>query len=621
MFAADDVMERSKSMRGRAFPHGLARYVPATRWGKGAAFRLVIMLMLAGLLLAAAGLLTPRVGRAWFDPPLYPAPNERLGFGVTRGIENVPASVLNELHAGWYVNWGAAPDSPHPNMLRYIQIIRLTPTSYTPSGKELIDIIERNPGSLWLIGNEPDSPLQDNQTPEQYVQKYHELYTLIKKTDPTALVAIGGVIQATPLRLRYLDLIWQEYKERYGVEMPVDVWNVHNFILREARVYCGPGGIWGAYIPPGLPDDCGEQYTINDHDNMDIFRHQIYAFRQWMKEKGQQNKPLIVSEYGILFPEELGFTEERVERFMLATFDFFLNERDPNLGYPLDDGRLVQQWAWFSLDETSFEWGTTHSALYDSSQGKLTPLGQAFGAYAAQLWQPYTDLYPGPPRISAATPVPFGGEGTLYVDVPVYNDGNTPGSGTLYLDRVTVGGKTIPVGSENTSQVPPRFSGEREVRFIDKRPVNKPLRYRARVTSPEDAREGNNQATVTVPLDVGIARFMVATGYTPDQTPATIHATAVISNATSIPFADVPVRVVRAQAPEEVLASGSVDLLPAHGEGQVSLSWLQSAETQQVQLQLDPDNRVLESNEANNMAEAEARLLPYRLYMPVTGTK
>ena len=31
--------------------------------------------------------------------------------------------------------------------------------------------------------------------------------------------------------------------------MPVDVWNVHNFVLREER------GSWGVDIPPGIPDD------------------------------------------------------------------------------------------------------------------------------------------------------------------------------------------------------------------------------------------------------------------------------------------------------------------------------------------------------------------------------
>ena len=41
---------------------------------------------------------------------------------------------------------------------------------------------------------------------------YHELYTLIKGADPTARLAIGGVIQATPLRLEYLTKVWNEYR-------------------------------------------------------------------------------------------------------------------------------------------------------------------------------------------------------------------------------------------------------------------------------------------------------------------------------------------------------------------------------------------------------------------------
>ena len=46
-------------------------------------------------------------------------------------------------------------------------------------------------------------------------------------------MAIGGVSQVTPLRLDYLERVLAAYEKQYGQPMPVDVWNVHTFILRE----------------------------------------------------------------------------------------------------------------------------------------------------------------------------------------------------------------------------------------------------------------------------------------------------------------------------------------------------------------------------------------------------
>jgi hypothetical protein len=86
-----------------------------------------------------------------------------------------------------------------------------------------------------------------------------------------------------------------------------------------------------------------------------------------MKEHGQQNKPLILSEYSLLYPfedyddpinptqcylqDEFGkcFTAARVSSFMTRTFQYLETATDPNLGYPLDNYRLVQQWLWFSM--------------------------------------------------------------------------------------------------------------------------------------------------------------------------------------------------------------------------------------------------------------------------------
>jgi len=91
-------------------------------------------------------------------------------------------------------------------------------------------------------------------------------------------------------------MILQEYETRYGGIIPVDVWNVHGFILQEKK------NDWGCQIPCGIYDvDTGMLYGVDDHDNMTIFQQEIVAFRRWMKDHGERNKPLVVTEYGILF--------------------------------------------------------------------------------------------------------------------------------------------------------------------------------------------------------------------------------------------------------------------------------------------------------------------------------
>jgi hypothetical protein len=98
-----------------------------------------------------------------------------------------------------------------------------------------------------------------------------------------------------------------------------------------------------------------------------------------MKDRGQQNKPLIVSEYGILMPNDYGFPPERVRDFMLGTFRIFETTIDPDLGYPADGHRLVQRWCWFSLADTRYPTGN----LIVAESGALTLVGEAFAAYAA----------------------------------------------------------------------------------------------------------------------------------------------------------------------------------------------------------------------------------------------
>ena len=149
--------------------------------------------------------------------------------------------------------------------------------------------------------------------------------------------------------------------------MPVDVWNMHAFVLREER------DSWGVNIPPGFTlEQSGRLWEVEDHDDLALVEEEVRLMRGWMAEHGQQDKPLWITEYGILMPREYGFDDERVIRFMLGSFDLFLNLRDEATGYPADDGRLVQRWNWYPTRDSRYSAGN----LFDD-YGRVTPVGQA----------------------------------------------------------------------------------------------------------------------------------------------------------------------------------------------------------------------------------------------------
>ena len=64
---------------------------------------------------------------------------------------------------------------------------------------------------------------------------------------------------------------------------------------------------------------------------------------------------------------------------MFDVFDFMMNEKDPQTGYPADGYRLVQRWAWYSLEDTSFN-GNLMDREFD-----LTDFGVNFANYTARF--------------------------------------------------------------------------------------------------------------------------------------------------------------------------------------------------------------------------------------------
>ncbi|MCX6045451.1 MAG: glycosyl hydrolase [Chloroflexi bacterium] len=325
---------------------------------------------------------------------LYPSPHERFGFNFDsdQGMKIEEYDVA-QLKAHWYLDYTFRTNPTRPNNMQYVQMIRTYLWHSTSFTQTVGAAVAANPGELWIVGNEPDRDGQDGLTPDNYAMFYHDVYTFLKQRDPTSRVAVGAVVQGTPIRLHYLNIVLDAYQQRYGSPLPTDVWTLHGFILPE----CKTDGCWGASIPPGMDEFASEgiQYGINDHNKLGIFKQHVVAFRQWMADHGYRDKPLIMSEYGILLSPAHGFPYATVRAFMLSTFDYFLNTMDSAIGYPADQNRLVQSWSWFSLNNPPYDINTGqgfNGNLFNPMTKQIEPLGQDFATCTANITKEYVDL-------------------------------------------------------------------------------------------------------------------------------------------------------------------------------------------------------------------------------------
>jgi len=313
----------------------------------------------------------------------------RFGVGVSPSYGRIGDYAIEQLHIGWYSDWSINIAPQRPCGVEYAQLIRVSADSYPPNWETIARIIAANPASLWIIGNEPECISQDNRTPQEYAGIYHQCHAFIKSHDPDAQLAIGGVVVPTPLRLQWLADVLEAYQSFYSEPMPIDVWNIHVQILQEKR------GSWGCGIPAGLSPDEGELFTVEDNADPDLFNQLVWAFRRWLADRGHRDKPLIISEFGVLMPSEYLGNGDRatgdkiVTDFMSSVFDFLRLSRDESVGCPGDDQHLVQRWVWYSLNEPYYDFQTQtgmNGGLFEAADPpQLTVLGHHWKRYMDAL--------------------------------------------------------------------------------------------------------------------------------------------------------------------------------------------------------------------------------------------
>jgi len=326
---------------------------------------------------------------------------ERLGIAfvseVPQGQGYVHQSLSDysvaSLQVGWYSDWSfnANPAQPKDDQLEYVQLLNVRAADWPPDWAAVQNAVNRNRGATWIIGNEPEGVYgQGNRTPAEYAVIYHDAYTRIKNWDHDARIAIGGVIEPTPLRLRWIEETMAAHQNLYGVPMEVDVWNIHVQILQEKA------GEWGAEIPAGITPNPGEarEYNLSECASVPIFETLVIEFRTWMWEHEQQSKPLIISEMGVLQPSDYIAADKEsgdrlIEQFMVETFDWLLNAKDETIGCPDDENRLVQRWLWFSLNGSFWDQDTNPRGFNGSLYDYRTKRPNRFGLKWIYYQSPY----------------------------------------------------------------------------------------------------------------------------------------------------------------------------------------------------------------------------------------
>ena len=408
------------------------------------------------------------------------------------GVAGSTTAEIENLRAGAFISFGTSMPQTLPTGVEFIPMIRIKQDrgpggSYLPSytvGPTLTEsglgaAISRNPGALWLVGNEPDRAYhQDDTFPDIYAQAYHDVYSYIKERDPSAQVAIAGLVLVSPGRLQYLDKVWDAYVSKYGTSIPVDMWNFHAYLFPErnadgttsfAGIALGTDSALAWLSSGGNGQLCSREdvMCIAEHDDVDLFAQQILEMRKWMKAHGQQEKPLLLSEFSLLYPyvqqgdtcvlqDENGrcFDPARVNDYMNKSVSRLENMKDTELGYAKDDFRLVQQWVWFSLDDFGGGSGMNlnPSLLIPSGGSGLSPMGMNYRDLIAQ--QPNAvNLLIESVAVSGSDTATQALTEAITLTANILNNGNSPTTKTVDVSFFSdaamtqvIGSTTIPAG-------------------------------------------------------------------------------------------------------------------------------------------------------------------------------
>ena len=271
--------------------------------------RLAVALLMATLLVSCG-----------LQPQRASSENDWARAGVVL-VEPMPPEKLDLLGPVWFYTYhflGSGLAGHH-------RLYLITP-HYADA--DLENAVRSNPGQWWLIGNEPNDPFQDNMSPQAYAAFYHRGLAQVCRLDPSARVVPAGIAGAD---WEWAGAFRESYLDQYGRYPPLDAWNIHNYILEP------------------------------EHDQLDLeeFQRRVLSFREWMARIGDEQLPLLLTEFGALYHSSA--SDEEVATYLQEVVGW------------LESTDHVQHWAWFA-NRTA---GQFNGDLYDQDW-QLSRFGEAY---------------------------------------------------------------------------------------------------------------------------------------------------------------------------------------------------------------------------------------------------
>ena len=129
-------------------------------------------------------------------------------FGITVSRTGLSGIDLSNLGVDGYIDWGqGGRNNLIADNIEYYRVVQVSDAQYDANYQGLQAKVLAYPGSVWIIGNEPDAGVlvQDHISAQSYADRFYHMATLIRSTDATAKIAFGVILMPTPVRMEYLN--------------------------------------------------------------------------------------------------------------------------------------------------------------------------------------------------------------------------------------------------------------------------------------------------------------------------------------------------------------------------------------------------------------------------------
>lgn len=190
--------------------------------------------------------------------------------------------------AHWWYQYGAkVPDVPEAQQ---VQLVRVPSKLGAEAFKQQLDellagVVAPSAKTVyWMVGNEPNTPGQDNVAPEVYAQAFEIARQTIKQARPQDLILAPNVLNwnytcsgcpGYTKGLEWVEKFRQAYRQQNNKEAPVDIWTIHTYSL--------------------------------DWDNLPLINQkrdaqQLEALRGYLDTSpGERGKPIWLTEFGVIW--------------------------------------------------------------------------------------------------------------------------------------------------------------------------------------------------------------------------------------------------------------------------------------------------------------------------------